>query len=280
MDAQQLDLFGSVGIRAASEPAYAAACTHLCPVDLSDSALIEAIPYASLATCQGLTEEAARRKLRGAVPALEALCRRFKGFGLERPVSEQMAALRALAAIGDPEAIDTVRRLIAGQVIQGPGLCEAVRAAASLRCRLPEDTAAALLRHADPAVRADACCCAPLTSGIVVLLLGLLDELHQTVALAAACALGRAGRPEARAALHRALRDAPTAEVVEAVVRVADDESVVLLGRIPREQPAMRNAAVAALEDIDSPRSAAALARIGRGNESLGVGRSVRRAAT
>ena len=36
-----------------------------------------------------------RRRLTSAIPALEGLCRRFKGFGLEHAVPEQIAALNA-----------------------------------------------------------------------------------------------------------------------------------------------------------------------------------------
>jgi hypothetical protein len=47
-----------------------------------------------------LAAEAGRRRLVGATAALEALCRRFKGFGTEHAVPEQIAALGALAGIG------------------------------------------------------------------------------------------------------------------------------------------------------------------------------------
>jgi HEAT repeat protein len=258
MEMQQFDLFAACGAVPATvfEPAPVQAGA------LSDAALIEAIPQAGLRDCGPLADAAARRGLRTAVPALESLCRRFRGFGLERAVPEQVAALRALAELGGADAAAAVRRLIIGGAVQGPGLREAAQAAATLRCRLPEEAALALLRHGDPVVRADACRCVPRARAVGELLVGLLEDLHVSVATSAACALGRMGRPEARPVLLRSLRQAPDAEMLEAVVPVADDDATVLLGRIARERSELRDAALAALEDIDTPRAAAVLRRV------------------
>jgi hypothetical protein len=271
MGTQQLDLFAAGGIRP-TRLADGRQRKAVRVAELSDEDLIESIPSAGLSDCAALTQEAARRGLRAAVPALEALCRRFKGFGLHRSVPEQASALRALAALGGTDAAGAVRRLIEAAVVQGPGLVEAARAAASLRCRLPEDAAMALLRHADAEVRAAACWCVPNTRGVAAVLLELLGDLHRPVEMAAACALGRIGRAEARPGLLRLLRVAPCAEAIEAVTRLADDEVVVLLGRIARAQTTLREAALAALDDIDTPRAAAVLAGIQEGRlEALPV---------
>lgn len=261
MGAEQLDLFASGGVR----PTEVAAGGQSQPVrvaELSDAGLIEAIPSAGQTDCFALTGEAVRRGLRAAVPALEALCRRFKGFGLQRGVPEQISALRALAALGGPDSAAAVGRLIATESVQGPGVSEAARAAASLRCRLPADASVALLRHADPEVRAFACRCAPNSGPVVDVLLDLLGDLHAPVVMAAACALGRFGRVEARPVLWQSLQREPCAEAVEAVTRLADDDVVVLLGRIARAHTTLREAVLAALEDIDTPRSAVVLTAI------------------
>jgi HEAT repeat protein len=260
----QLDLFAAAGIRHEAplpspqpdrQPASAA--------DLTDTALLAAIPDASLAACEALAGGAARRELVAAVPALEALCRRFKGFGLHHAIPEQTASLRALAAIGGADAVAAVRRIVVGEVVTGPGQREAVRAAAALRCVLPEHTAAALLRHADPEIRAQACRCTPRTAQVASLLASLLEDLNPGVATAAAKALGRMGHAEARPWLARLLRQNPDAELVEAVTPVADEECVVLLGRIARQDAALRDAALTALEAIETPRAAAVLAALG-----------------
>src|SRR5262249_25435313 len=96
----QPDLFDGAGVR----PDYAVRAgierPRLRPDVLGDDALIAAIPRVSQADCRDVTVEAGRRRLMGAVPALEALCRRFKGFGIGQAIPEQTAALGALAAIG------------------------------------------------------------------------------------------------------------------------------------------------------------------------------------
>ncbi len=270
MSMQQLDLFAGGDIRPAGIP-DGWQPKPVCAAELSDAALIESIPSAGLSNCVALTEEAVRRGLRAAVPVLEALCRRFKGFGLHRGVPEQVSALRALAALGGTDAAAAVHRLIVAAVVQGPGLGEAVRAAASLRCRLPEDVALALLRHSDAEVRAAACWCVPHTGGVAAVLLELLGDLHRPVEMAAVCALGRIGRVEARPRLLGLLRVAPCTEVIEAVTRLADEEVVVLLGRIARAHPTLREVALAVLEDIDTPRSAAVLGGIKAGHVEHGV---------
>jgi len=61
--------------------------------------------------------EAGRRRLVGAVVALEALCRRFRGFGAEHPVPEQTAALETLAEIGGTEAARAVKRIALSEAV-------------------------------------------------------------------------------------------------------------------------------------------------------------------
>jgi hypothetical protein len=67
---------------------------------LGDEALIAGITGAGLTDAPSLAAEAGRRRLAAVIPALEGVCRRFAGFGLERAIPEQVAALEALAAIG------------------------------------------------------------------------------------------------------------------------------------------------------------------------------------
>ena len=90
---------------------------------------------------------------------------------------------------------------------------------------------------------------------VMPLLVDLLDDLHGPVAVAAGCALGRAGRIEARPMLARLLRDEPTDEVIDAVSPVADDDCIVQLGRIARTNPVLSAAAIDALDAMDNPRA-------------------------
>jgi hypothetical protein len=155
---RQLDLFSDVtarmepsSLRSAGQPVAA--------VD-DDAALIAALPAASLADCSLLAAEAGRRRLAGAIPALAALCRRFTGFGADRIVPEQAAALRALAEIGSHEAGQVVSGMISRAIVQGPTLVVAVAAAARVHAPLPANILGSLLQHADPGIRAAACRCA------------------------------------------------------------------------------------------------------------------------
>jgi hypothetical protein len=155
-------------------------------------------------------------------------------------------------------------RILCDEVMQGPGLAEAIRAGAILRARLPAERGMALLRHAEPAIRAHACRCVPPQPSIVAILVNLLGDLHPAVANAAACALGHFGPREARPILGRLLCEEPTAEVIVVVVAIADADLIVELGRIARTQPEFAAAAKAAVEDIDDSRAGAVLATLSR----------------
>ena len=152
----QLDLFAATGTAAASPGPQRELRPRLVPSELDDPALIVAITDVRPADCGDLIAEVARRRLIEAVPALEALCRRFKGSGLHGAVAGQIAAVNALAALGGREAGATLMRILCDAVVQGPGLEHAVRAAAALRVRLPAERSMALLRQAEPAIRAEA----------------------------------------------------------------------------------------------------------------------------
>jgi hypothetical protein len=175
--AEQLDLF-----RASAEsverraPGDAARPVIACDT-LDDDSLLAAILDADLRNSVALAAEAGRRRLAAAIPALEALCRRFAGFGLDRIVPEQAAALEALATIGGSEAADALVRLIAKSVVHGPCLQRAASAAARFGAKLPAGTVLGLLRHDDPQIRAAACRCARPWPEAIPLLRDLLDDL-------------------------------------------------------------------------------------------------------
>src|SRR5271170_191882 len=194
---QQLDLFSSAGIQAERRLPQS---VELRPAvtALDDQALIAAIPESNLADSIALATEAGRRRLAAAVPSLEMLCRRFSGFGIDRLVPEQAAALQALAAIGGREAAQAVSQLIVRAVVQGPTLNLAVSTAAQIGSALPADVLRSLLRHPDPGIRASVCGCARRRPEFISVMIDLLDDLNQGVARSAACALGQIGRIEAR----------------------------------------------------------------------------------
>ena len=112
---RQLDLFaerGGVEPRqspqtAASSPAPAPALA----VDaLSDDDLLELIPNAGPSNVEAVCSEVVSRSLQAAVPALEALWRRFSGFGIEKPLREQLAVVDTLARLGGTDARSALTR--------------------------------------------------------------------------------------------------------------------------------------------------------------------------
>ena len=258
----QLDLFAAGDLRPASPSPASARRESISPRDLEDAGLIEAIARAGAADGPALAMEAGRRGLAIAVPALEDLCRRFAGFGLERPIPEQVAALEGLAMIGGGAAARTVARIIAKGAVQGPALKVAVAAAARLRSELAAEVVLGLLRHPDPDVRAGACRCVRMWPQAIAALLELREDPEGDVSLAADCALGRLGRREALSALAARLRKAPSPEIIEAVAPIADDDCIVLLARIVRTVPDLAELALEALEAIDHPRAAQLLQRL------------------
>jgi HEAT repeat protein len=254
MSERQLDLFWDVGEGVSKgSPQF----MRQCPVssEMDDGELIAAIPESTLADSCILAAEAGRRRLSAAVPALATLCRRFAGFGTRRAVPEQAAALESLATIGGRDAARVVSEMIERAVVQGPTLQIAVRSAARLGSILSSDSLQRLLRHAEPGIRAEACRCARSLPELISLLIDLLDDLDRTVVTSAAFALGRMGRIEARAILKTLLKDDPSEDVIDAVSSIADEECLVILGRIARSNSALADAAVKGLENVDSPRA-------------------------
>ena len=98
--AEQLDLFSvSAGPAERLPPGRTTRPVIACNT-LDDESLLAAILNTGIRDCLALAAEAGRRRLVGAIPALEALCQRFTGFGVDRIVPEQAAALDALVMIG------------------------------------------------------------------------------------------------------------------------------------------------------------------------------------
>jgi HEAT repeats len=254
---EQFVLFSGAGVTT-TEPEADADPIDWAPLDparMSDAELIAALPRARQVDAPGLAQEAVRRALPDAVPALEALCRRFSGFGLEREVTEQVAALRGLASIGGAAARETMTRLIVSGAVRGPGVRVALEVAAGLGCRLPPDQVAMFLRDNHPAVREAACWCA-LGGGMVLEgLIDLLADLHGGVARAAALALGRLGRREGYAALVGLLRTAPTEEVIRAVAGIAEDDDWVRLGQTAVRLPELAAVVLEVLEESEERRA-------------------------
>jgi HEAT repeats len=248
MAGEQLDLFAPASW--AAEPRGPRNAPAPDAGRYSDEALIDALASAGLTSAPVLAAETARRRLEAAIPALERLCRRFAGYGGVAIVPEQKAAIEALAAIGGGSARAAVARLIDARVIRGATLALALGKAALLGAALRPAVLAALVCDADPAIRAAACrCVSSPAPELIPALIELLDDLHASVADAAACALGRIGRKEGLPRVKSLLRAAPSDETVEAAAAAADDEMRVMLRRIALTMPALADAVTTALAE-------------------------------
>ena len=255
MDDKQLNLF-SVPASPAKPTLPPAHRVPIVATELADDALIAAISSAGFAEIVDLIREAGRRKLVAAIPTLKEICRLFAGFGIDRPVPEQVVVMEALAAIGGTEAAKVVADAISRAEVTGPTLMDAMRTAAQLGAVMPTMVLAKLLRDDNPQVRADACRCARLAPEITSALLDLLSDLHVGVQEAAGCALGRVGNTAGRQILRRQLVAAPSGDVIEALAVIATDDDIVLLGRTARSRPEFMEPVLDALEGCEHPMAA------------------------
>ena len=190
-----------------------------------------------------------------AVPVLTSLCNRFVGYGAGVAVPEQIAALNALGAIGGQEAKHAVSRLIAKKIVQGPTLITALTVASQLDVVLPSDVSLNLLRDPTSSVRAATCGCVRAGHEVITMLVSMIDDPDDEVALASACALGRMGRIEALGHLKRHLLKRPSRHIMEALARVADEEAIVFLARTGRARRELTDIVITALGEIESPRA-------------------------
>jgi hypothetical protein len=256
---EQGDLFG--GGRWVAGPAVGPAAIDAKLLD--NAGLVAAVAHVSLADCAGVLAEVRERRLVAAVPELEALCARFKGFGLERPVLEQVGALETLGVLGGPQAREAVGRVIASGLIAEPGMGAALAAAVAVGARLPFAIVMEALGSGEPGRRADGCRLARVWPKAAPRLVVLLEDLHGEVAAAAAVTLGLMGRAEAKGFLLGLLGKAPSVEVVEAVAAIGEDDCFVALGRVARRYPGLLDAVRLALAEQVSVVAARVLRGLG-----------------
>ena len=252
----QLDLFAGRGrviprlVPDAMVPPAAA------PVEtLSDDDLLESVPKAGPSNIEAVCSEIVSRCLAAAVPALEALWRCFAGFGVEKPLREQLAVLQTLARLGGTHARSTLRGIVLSNGLPASLLPAASQAAASTGLALPAAFVGPLLDHEDAAVRGAAFVLAARTEVPADRLREGLFDRSAANRRAAAIALGLRGDASARQPLYDEPARFPSTEVIEAITAVWDDNAIVHLGRCARRHPRFAGAVLDALRDIASPRA-------------------------
>ena len=225
------------------------------PAALADDALIAALAEAGPSEVGAICSEIAARSLEGAVPALEAMWRRFAGFGIERPLAEQLAVLDALARLDRPVARAALRRIVSGGVAES-ALPAALGAAMRAGLTLPAGFVAPLLDHADGAVRGAAFALADRARVAPDLLRQGLDDASPAIRRAAAIALAHRGDAAARETLLRELARSPSEALVDAIAAIADEDAMVHLGRCAVDCPALAPTVIGALRGMESPKAA------------------------
>lgn len=266
---EQFDLFAGGGT---VEPAAVPADKPLRPETLSDDDVLDRIPQAGISDVRLLCNHAVERSLGDrAVPALEALWRRFKGFGHDRPYPEQTAVIETLAEFGTERAREALSAIVTARNLPPPLLPAALSAAVSASLNLPADFLRPLLAHADPRVRELAAKLSGFGQPDIGALEACLGDTQPAVRRAAAIVLGQFGYAGARATLLNELQRTPTGEIVEALAAIADDDIVVLLGRCAETHPALAGRIVRELEEMETALSLKVARRIRNGQAGLSM---------
>ncbi len=260
---QQFDLFGD---RPPAAPDPAPAPRPLRPDTLSDDEILDLLPDAGMQDAALLCGFVVERGLGDrALPALDRLWRRFKGFGRARCLPEQEAVVETLARIGTKEARDRLARIVAAADLPPPLLPVALRAALTAGLGLPGNFTGPLLRHADPLVRELAARLSRFGRPDAAALEEAIGDTHAPVRRAAAVTLGRLGRANAKPVLLEELRRDPAGEIVTALSGIADDDIAVHLGRCDEAYPALAETVAVGLEEMETALSLKIARRIRAG---------------
>ena len=252
----QLDLFAERGAVMPRHTQNPLPSTPATPVErLTDDVLLERIRNAGPSDVDALCTEIVSRSLHAAVPALEALWRRFAGFGIEKPLAEQLAVVDTLARLGGANACSALRRIALSRALPASLLPAALQAAAQAGLALPAGFVGSFLMHGDAAVR-EAAFALTAKSNVAAdrLREGLLDPSAVNRRLAT-IALGLRGDPSVRQPLYGELARLPSADVIEAITAVWDENAIVHLGRCARRHPRLAGAVLDALREIGTPRA-------------------------
>ena len=258
----QPDLFderGGADIRPSPEvPARPAPLAATLPDDDLIGRLLDAGPSEIDAFCG----EIAARSLSAAVPSLEALWRRFHGFGIHSPLREQRAVVETLARLEGPEARAALRRIVLSPGLPEPLQPTALRAAADAWLVLPAPFVEGFLGHTDAAVRGAAFDLAPAAKVPAQRLRDGLSDGVASIRCTTAVALACQGDASGRDVLVAALANAPSTAIVEALGAIGDDEAIVALGRCAMRHSAHAPEVIAVLRDMGNPRADRLAARL------------------
>ena len=222
---------------------------------LTDEELLKRVPHAGPSDVDAICAQLVDRSLEASVPALKELWRRFIGFGIERPLREQLAVVDTLARLESTDARAALRRIALSRSLPASLKPAVLRAAAHARIELPAAFVGSFLRHGDDTVREAAFALAVRSNVAAERLRAGLKDRSATNRRLAAIALGLQGDVTVRQPLYQELARSPSDEVIEAIVEVWDDDAIVHLGRCARRRPQFTRSVLDALREIGSPRA-------------------------
>ena len=253
----QPDLFAERGVVTRQHAPKPMASSAPKPVErLTDDELLERVPNAGPSNVEAVCSELVVRSLPAAVPALEALWRRFAGFGIEKPLREQLAVVDTLARLGGADARAALRRIALSRDLPASLAPAALRAAADAGLALPGAFVGSFFGHQDDKVREAAFALAARSNVVLDRLREGLFDRSATNRRLAAIALGLRGDAKARQPLYNELARFPSAEVIEAITAVWDEDAIVYLGRCARRHPQLAGLVLEALREMENPRAA------------------------
>ena len=259
---EQFDLFEGRGTAASDT---VSAPQALRPETLLDEDVLDRIPNAGISDVRLLCSLAIERELGDrAVPALDALWRRFKGFGRVRPLSEQIAVVDTLAKLSTNPAKQMLTNIITAVDFPLPLMLPALTTARAKSLKLPGAFIRSLLAHSDPEIRELAAILSECSTQNIDGLQACLVDPQPTVRRAAAIVLGNIGYTPAKEMLLEELQRNPVGEVVQALSNIADDDIIVHLGRCADAHPALAENIATELEEMGTSRSLKIAGRIRR----------------
>ena len=247
-----MDLFGD------NPPAVSA--TSAQPPDvglqaLSDPELLALIPKANLSNVGDLCNEVLNRDLGdAAVPALDALWHRFRGYGDKGALPEQRGALNTLARIETATARETLTRIV--RATHPDTLLPAVlQAAVTAGLPLPLRQIEPWLDHKLPEVRVCGFALAQKANPPAYLLEKGLSDPYPSVRRAALISAGLLEHVFAKQGLLQELDRAPNSQVIEALIGILDEDILVLLRRCGEQNEALRPFIIAELKATEDPKA-------------------------
>ena len=226
--------------------------------ELDDLEILARIPATKLSEVEALCEQVMDRGFGDdAVPALEALWRRFFGFGVDGPMREQRCALNALEKIGTEMSRQALVRIVDAPDLFDALLPLALECATKAHLALPAQSITRWLEDTRPEVRELSFMLARNCSSPVprhVLEAGLSDS-EASVRRACLLTMGRFGHDRAKSGLLAELERNPSSEIVTALAGILDDDIITRLGRCAMKHERLREQIIEELESSAEPRA-------------------------